>query len=117
MRKASGSPRRRERGRAAPIALPNQPARKRTPGASSKPNGKGGRPRSPDNRSVAVGEVRRTSERVVRGTRAATVEIQSLLAETWIMPSDVETGPVMPLKVVQSKSPSMPKSKLPACKL
>jgi hypothetical protein len=75
MRKASGSPRKRERGRTAPLAaMPNQPARKRAPGASSKPNGRGGTPRPPHDRSAAVGDVRRTSERVVRGTRAATVE-------------------------------------------
>src|SRR6266851_9093998 len=74
MRKASGSSRKRERGRTAPIAaLPKHPARKRAP-VRSKPNGQGGTPRPPENRSAAAGDVRRTSERLVRGTRAATAE-------------------------------------------
>jgi hypothetical protein len=75
MRKASGSPRKRERRRTAPIAaLPAAPAGKRAPGVSSKPNGKAGTPRPAENQSAAVGDVRRTSERAVRGTRAVPVE-------------------------------------------
>jgi hypothetical protein len=78
MRKASGSPRKRERGRVAAIAaMPKQPARKRAPGARSKPNGKGGPPRTPESRSAAASDVRadrRTSERAVRGARTAAVE-------------------------------------------
>jgi Gas vesicle synthesis protein GvpL/GvpF len=87
MRKASGSPRKRERARSAVIAaLPKRSAvatlakKKRAPGVKSKPNGRGGTPRPAETRAAAGTDVRdvragrRASERVVQGGRAAAPE-------------------------------------------